>query len=132
MKNRLITKVYSFSIIILLGLIYLIWINKTNIYIPCPFHFITGLKCPGCGISLMCISLFDFIFKGFKFNYLKTAFNANPYILIILPFLIYVLLKQNIKWIKTGIYKETKVDKIITYTLLILTVLWGIIRNIII
>lgn len=132
MKKRLITTTYSFSIIILLGLIYLIWINKTNLYIPCPFHYITGLKCPGCGISLMCISLFNFIFKGFKLDYLKTAFNANQYILIIIPILIFVLLKQNIKWIKYGIYQETKFDKILTYTLLFSTILWGIIRNIII
>ena len=33
------------------GLAYLIWVRATGWGIPCPIHTVTGLECPGCGIT---------------------------------------------------------------------------------
>lgn len=63
-----------------LGIIYLIWLRMTHLYIPCIFHSLTGLKCPGCGISNMCVHIS-------KFNFLQ-GFKDNPFIFITGPLII--------------------------------------------
>lgn len=88
----------------------------------CPIHKLTGLYCPGCGITRMIISIFKLEFYE--------AFRYNPYVFIIFPFLVIYELFYIIKLI-TG--KETfihKIPKIIWYILLILAILFGILRNI--
>ncbi|MCJ7547411.1 MAG: DUF2752 domain-containing protein [Deltaproteobacteria bacterium] len=54
------------------------------LYIPCPFHLLTGLHCPGCG-SLRAIHQ---VLHG----HLTIAFWLNPLMVLSLPFLGYSLL----------------------------------------
>ncbi|MDY2960136.1 MAG: DUF2752 domain-containing protein [Hornefia sp.] len=68
----------------ILGIIYFVWLRMTEIYIPCLFRQITGCKCPGCGITTMCVDIGTFDFLG--------AFYANPFIFVTLPFIIFEIL----------------------------------------
>lgn len=52
------------SIFFLLGLAYYIVTQLTPLRIPCLFQKITGLACPGCGISHFCIRLLHLDFLG--------------------------------------------------------------------
>ena len=67
MKQRLTKTIQSYLIIFSAGLLYYIVNIIFNIKIPCVFNKITGLYCPGCGISRMFISLFS--------GEIKTAFG---------------------------------------------------------
>ena len=80
MKKRIIKIVFFFLISIILILLYYIIFNKFGIAIPCIFHKITGLYCPGCGITRMLISLLH--------GNIKEAFMYNQLLFIMLPFFI--------------------------------------------
>jgi hypothetical protein len=54
---------------------------SSNFYIPCPFHKLTGLHCPGCG-SLRAI-------HHLLHGHVVTALRLNALMVLLLPFLGY-------------------------------------------
>lgn len=72
------------GIILILGSIYLSIVLKTKQGIPCIFYRITGLKCPGCGMTHAMIELW----KG---DYLE-ALRYNALSLTVFPVLCIYLL----------------------------------------
>ena len=115
MKNRIIN--ISFLIIIS------ILILEDIISIPCPFHFITGLYCPGCGITRMIKSILKLDFYQ--------AFRYNQLLFILLPFFIIIIIDLFISIIikKKSIYK--KIPEYVWIIIVIILIIFGIIRNII-
>ena len=77
MKNRLISEIKKLVLIGCAGGIYGIWILITGRYIPCLFNELTGLECPGCGVSHMAMALFRLDFRE--------AFEYNPFLFVIIP-----------------------------------------------
>ena len=123
MKSRIIkvVKIYSALILILVG--YYFFSKYTGIAIPCIFRELTGYKCPGCGITHLFFDLFNLRFKE--------AFNDNQLVFILLPFIIIYHLYI------TYLYIYNKKDKILVkiptfviVIIIIITLLFGIIRNI--
>lgn len=74
---------------LIIGMLYAVFIKITGISIPCLFREITGLKCPGCGIT----TFFMNMFRGD----IKTAISANPSLVIVLPLLGAVLISVYVK-----------------------------------
>lgn len=103
------------------GIIYTNIIRSTGFWLPCIFRTVTGLKCPGCGISHMCIALLAMDFTG--------AWLANPVLLAVSPAITYIVMKQIIAWIVFGEQKMSKIDTIIVNALAVVLILWGIVRN---
>jgi hypothetical protein len=100
---------------------YLIMGNITHIYIPCPFHEILHIYCPGCGITRMFINIFklDFI----------SAFKCNQFVFILLPFglvlyinYIYSILNNKKSWYE-------RIPAWIFYILIVIALGYGILRN---
>ncbi len=111
--------------IILLALIFIIYfilVFKFNIYIPCLFHKITNLYCPGCGVTRMIIS----ILKGNLYQ----AFRYNMLIFILTPFLMFFSFDYIISRKKQRDALYEKIPNSIWYILIIVLVIFGIIRNI--
>ena len=54
------------------GILYLKVISPTfNIHIPCIFKTITGLDCPGCGLTRASLALLDGdLYQAFRYNML--------------------------------------------------------------
>ncbi|BED92844.1 MAG: DUF2752 domain-containing protein [Candidatus Paraimprobicoccus trichonymphae] len=122
MKFRIFKLMKIYSILIFLGLIYCLVIKKTNFRIPCIFRKITGLKCPGCGIT-------DFFLYLFNLDAVS-AFKCNIAMIIIFPVLVYILIIQNIKYITKNDSKfEFKYVKS-GYILVFLLIIYTFIRNI--
>jgi len=55
----------------------------STIFPPCPFHYLTGLYCPGCG-SLRAI-------HQLLHGHLEAAWAMNPLTVLLLPFVAYGL-----------------------------------------
>ncbi len=97
------------------GLLYLkVWLPATGIGVPCLFHELTGLYCPGCGITHAAQSLagLDFV----------RAFEYNPLVFGLFPLFVAYLItsKKQMRFASKGIMA----------VMLTLTVAFGILRNI--
>lgn len=122
MKKKRIINVIFISLICLAVItgIYFLYIKKI-IVIPCIFHELTGLYCPGCGMTRALASLANLeIYQAIRYNAL---------IIFLVPaFLLYIVFK-----IKSYINNEKNKFNILNYLLwsaLIITILYGILRNI--
>ncbi|MCB0464112.1 MAG: DUF2752 domain-containing protein [Aequorivita sp.] len=65
--------------------------SENSFFIPCPFHYITGLFCPGCGSQRAIHLLLHGDILG--------AFRFNPLMVLTLPILIYSLGITLVNWI---------------------------------
>jgi hypothetical protein len=85
-----------------------------HLSIPCPFHALTGLYCPGCGLTRVILSLMDFD--------IAQAFRFNSLIFLLLPIygLYYVLRFKGYK----------KYSDYVMIAMLVLTISFGVLRNI--
>ena len=82
----------------------------------CPIKTLTGLDCPGCGITRMFVALFH--------GNIYQAFRYNPLVFIELPIIFILLFLYKYK-------KEyRKVINILFAMLLIVTIVYGVLRNI--
>lgn len=109
--------------IIALGIIYLVWYRLTNIGLPCIFHEITNLYCPGCGVTRMFLGLFELDFVK--------VFKSNCLVFLLLPYGIFAFIRHYTYLIfKEERYPYKKFHKVILIVILILTIAFGVARNI--
>ena len=114
-KNRVKIGIFLFFLFI----IYYLLNKKIGIGIPCVFHELTGLYCPGCGITRLLFSLLELNFYQ--------AFRSNPLVFILLILIIlYLILKLILKRFNINL----TIPNYIYYFLLIIVILFGILRNI--
>ena len=120
-KKRLKATLIKYGVIFGIALAYLIFVLCTGLGIPCIFHAITKLECPGCGVTRMLISIvkLDFV----------SAFWYNPFLFVTGPFLIAYLIACEVKFIKHGNRNMGK-WQIFMYVELVLALLYGVLRNI--
>ena len=84
--------------------------------IPCLFHELTGLYCPGCGVTRMLFSLLKLDFYQ--------AFRYNPLLFIMLVIYIFFTL------FKVVFKKKIIISEKVYFVILILVIIYGILRNI--
>lgn len=123
MKKKIYILFLKILTIIFLLNIYYFCLYKNGIFIPCLFHEITGLYCPGCGVTRMVISLFRLDFYQ--------AFRYNAFLFIFFPFILVFLIDFILKWIcHSQSYLYRKIPNHVWNILLIITLLFGVLRNI--
>jgi hypothetical protein len=61
--------------------------GRSGFFPLCPFRFLTGLTCPGCGTTRALHELFH--------GHLLAAFMLNPLLLLALPFLLFAFLRYS-------------------------------------
>ncbi len=120
-NKRLKRTLKQFSVILAFGIAYFIFVKIVGFGIPCIFHVITGLHCPGCGISRMFIALASLDFKS--------AFHSNALILCTLPVSLFYIARHYYFYIKTGKPKYTKLETVLLVIALVLLIIFGILRN---
>lgn len=121
MRRRLLQTLAGWGVVLALGLAYALWGNVTGLWIPCPIHTLTGLDCPGCGVTRMCLALLRLDFSG--------AWAANPGLLLLSPLLLWLLLWQTVDYIRTGVCRTTLGRSILGWSLTVLLVGYGVLRN---
>jgi len=124
MENKKRVKNLFFVMFILLVVLiayYFLCIYFPKYTIKCFFNEITGLNCPGCGITRMLSSFIQFKFiQGIKFNY---------FLALTLPIVGGILIYSCYLYVKGK--KSGKVFNIICYIYLFMLLSWWIVRNII-
>lgn len=123
MKKRLYKVLRTYSILFIIFLSYYFLNKYVSFSIPCVFNELTGLKCPGCGITRCLFHLINLDFRE--------AFYDNPLVFIYLPFIIFYFLYLSYLYVYDK--KDNLLIKIpnsFKYLVLIITIIYGIIRNI--
>ena len=115
MKKIVSSKIFIILLIIFVLMIF--FILSLVFGFECPFYTIFHLKCPFCGGRNMIMSLIRFD--------VVTAFNSNQLLFVATP-IIFLLL-----FIKYILNKDIKIHKIIYILLIIITIVFTIVRNII-
>lgn len=121
MRRRLFRVLRGLGIVLLLGLGYALWGSVTGLWLPCPFHALTGLECPGCGVTRMCLALLRLDFAA--------AWSANPGLLLLSPLILVLVGWQVMDYVRTGDRRPVRGQRLLGWTLVILVVGYGILRN---
>lgn len=113
---------WGIFVLLACGMLYAVFVSATGIAIPCVFHRITGLWCPGCGITRMFIRLFRLDIYG--------AFRSNPLLFITLPLLAAAIIRRLYTLKKYGDRRKDKwIEKcLIAYVVILIA--YGVLRNI--
>lgn len=120
-RKRFIEILRYAILMIAVGVAYGFICEKTGIAIPCIFHKITGLKCPACGVTRMCIALMHLDFQA--------AYRSNPMLFVLSPVLLGTAFKYVVDYIRTGKWRLGFIQNILLYICIALLVIFGIYRN---
>ena len=120
-KNRLRRIAAKTALACGIGLAYACFVSITGWGIPCIFHVITGLYCPGCGISRMFLALLRLD--------LVTAARYNLFVLCLLPVGVILFLYKARQYIKTGRTDMGMIEKIGCIFVFVLCVVFSVLRN---
>lgn len=113
----------AIAVILFLGAVYLYFHSPMQYSMPCIFHMITGLYCPGCGAGRACYSILHGQFLE--------AFEYNPLLFMLLPFLGIYILARIVDWVWTGgNHIDQRVNVKLLWGIVILTLVYGAARNI--
>ena len=104
------------------GALYALIVTQTQQGLPCVFNIITGLQCPGCGVSRMCLALLRLDFQ--------TAFRENAAILCLLPLMVATAARLIYVYIRYGRVRD-KYANIAIYFMIAVLLVFCVVRNII-
>lgn len=120
-KQRFLSITKKYLLAFAIGFGYYLFVKLTNWGIPCIFYKMTGMLCPGCGVSRMLISLIQLDFV--------TAAKYNLLLFCLLPFGIFLLIWKSVSYVKNGTGEITKMEKIIYVIAFVLAVVFTVLRN---
>lgn len=94
----------------------------SRLFPPCPFHYLTGLYCPGCGSLRALHQLLN--------GHPGAALGLNPLMVVCLPFIVYGLLAEAMRLFFNRPLPMPFIRAHWIWTLFGVIVLYGIARNI--
>ena len=122
-RRRALELVKWAGLILVIGLAYAFFVSRTGLSVPCPLHTVTGLQCPGCGVTRMCLALLRLDFSA--------AWRANPGLLLLFPLIFGLFIEMAVSYVKTGRKKPKKAENIMIWTLVAVLLAYGVGRNLI-
>ncbi len=120
-ENRIIQTVVTSLCLVTGIIIYVLFFTTTDIGIPCIFHLITGMQCPGCGMTHALSS----VVQG---NFTE-AFQYNALSLTICPIIIIYLLMKAFRYIRTGQEEFSLVEILFLIVNFVICVWYFLLRN---
>ncbi|MBQ8514912.1 MAG: DUF2752 domain-containing protein [Ruminococcus sp.] len=107
-------------LILVLGVVYYAVIRLTPFRIPCVFYEVTGLLCPGCGVTRMMESLIRLDFAA--------AFGWNPVLFCLLPvwavsYIVYLAARPGC------LQQNGWLFRVIAYGSIVVLLIFGVVRN---
>ncbi len=122
-RRRLNRLLGGAGLLLAAGLAYALWVRATGLALPCPFRAVTGLLCPGCGVTRLCLALLRGDWAG--------AWRANPALLPMLPILAALAVRLSVRYVREGSAVLTRRENALVWVLAALLAAWGILRNLI-
>jgi Protein of unknown function (DUF2752) len=115
--------VVAIWILLALGAIYVFFYEpgKTGFFPPCPFRLLTGLQCPGCGVTR---ALHQIVHGNFV-----AAFMLNPLFLISIPFILIAFLRYSIIVLNGGVPRKNALPQNYIYAIFFVVLSFWIFRN---
>lgn len=106
--------------VLVLGAVYYAVIRLTPFRIPCVFYEVTGLLCPGCGVTRMMESLIRLDFGA--------AFGWNPVLFCLLPvwavsYIVYLAARPKC------LMQDGWLFRVIAYGSIAVLLIFGVVRN---
>ena len=121
MRQRAVKLMKIFAVILAAGGLYALFYLKTGIGIPCMFRLVTGLKCPGCGVTHMCAALLHMDFKA--------AWESNSAIFSMLPAGAVLFVYTVYVYIREGRWPGQRWYNIIIGVMIAVMTVFGVVRN---
>ncbi len=121
MRLRALRLLRAAAVFLAAGLLYAAFCTWSGWAIPCPFRLLTGWRCPGCGVTRMCLALLRLD--------LPAAWAANPGLLLLAPFLLLLLLSMAVRYIRTGARLPTRREQAGIWCAVGYLLLYGVLRN---
>lgn len=98
------------------------WLSTaTGWAVPCPVRTATGLLCPGCGVTRMCLALLR--------GDLAAAWTVNPGLMLALPLLGVLGVRLCAVYVRTGRRLPRGWEQAALWALVVWLVGWGVVRN---
>lgn len=120
-KTRFFRLLGGVGFLLALGLGYAAAVHVLGRGLYCPFYMATGLLCPGCGVSRMCLALLrgDWV----------AAWRANPGLFLLLPVLAALLGLRAFRYVKTGRTGAPAWESRTWSALAVFLMVYGVARN---
>lgn len=103
-----------------LPVLYAINPAQSRLFLPCPFLWLTGWQCPGCG-SLRAVHQ---LLRG----EVGAALALNPLMIVMLPLMLFLFAQQFDALLRPS-SRELALPAAWTWALLLLTLAWTVARN---
>ncbi len=123
MKKRAASLAAKAAVLFAAGALYFLFVSITGYGIPCVFHSLTGLYCPGCGITRMVMSLMNTDIRG------AVRYNAAAF--FTLPFFVAYFIRHSVLYIKNGEpFLPNLAERVALYIIIAVFLVFGAARNI--
>lgn len=109
------------AVILFFGVLYLLFVRFTGWGIPCVLRLVTGVYCPGCGITRMFVSLTRGDFPN--------AVRCNLLVMGLLPFLLFFGIRRWVLYVRNGEKGPDRAETVFLLSVFVLTVAFWILRN---
>lgn len=121
MRTRAVKLLTRAGLIGAVGLAYALFCARTGLALPCPFHALTGLWCPGCGASRMCLALLR--------GDVSAAWGYNPALMSLLPVLAAVLARMGFRYVRAGEARPARGESVLIWAMALALLVFGALRN---
>lgn len=113
----------TLAVLVTLGLGYALFVRLSGFAIPCVFNRMTGLLCPGCGVTRMCMGLLS--------GDLAAAWRSNPAIMAMLLPAVAVACDVGCRYVAFGTLRPHKWANVLVWIMICTLLAFGVVRNII-
>jgi hypothetical protein len=118
---RLRSVIIKTGVVLCAGVAYALLVGMIGRGIPCVFRLVTGLQCPGCGITRMFLSLLKLDFAA--------AARYNLLVLCLLPLGVGLYFYKTWQYIKKGNTDMSSAEKLIYCICFVLCIVFCVLRN---